>query len=59
MDTITVNDLDISNKMKKKKYHTVATVLNFNRNIVEIDKIDTLTHNYITAHFNDLVQAFQ
>ena len=41
MDTITVNDLDISNKMKNKKYHTVATVLTFNRNIVEISQIDT------------------
>jgi hypothetical protein len=38
----------------KKKYPTVGTILKFNRKTAEIDKIDTLTHTYMTAY---LMQA--
>jgi len=36
----------VSNKMKKKKYHTVGTIPKSNRKIVERGKIDTLTLIY-------------
>jgi len=45
------------NKMKNKKYHTVGPVLKSKVKIVERGKIDTLTHQYMTAHFPGLVQA--
>jgi hypothetical protein len=39
-------------KQKTKKYHTVETVQNSNRNIAETEtKSIPLTHIYMTAHF--------
>lgn len=34
---------------KTTKCHTIGTAPTSNRKIAEIDKIDTLTHNYMTA----------
>ena len=41
---------DTSNKIKNRK-KTVGTIPKWNIKIVERDKIDTLTHKYMTAHF--------
>ena len=49
----------VCNQMKNKKYHTVGIVPKSNIKIVERDKIDTLTHKYMTAHFPCLVKVLQ
>jgi hypothetical protein len=47
-------------KEEKKKDHTVGTVPNFIRKIVEREgKIDTPTHKYTISHFPDLVWTLQ
>ena len=40
--------INIMNKMKKKKYHTVRTIPKSNIKMVERGKIDTLTHKIDT-----------
>ena len=45
--------------MKNKKYHTVETVSKSNRNIIERDKIDTLSTQIHATHFPGLVQTLQ
>ena len=34
----------------KKKYNTIRTDSKFNRTIVKLGKIDTLTHKYMTSN---------
>ena len=43
--------------MENKIYYTVEIVPKFNRNIVERDKMDALTHKNMVAHFHGLAQA--
>lgn len=44
---------------KTTKCHTIGTAPTSNRKIAEIDKIDTLTHNYMTALFPALVHGLK
>ena len=42
------------------KYYTVRKVLlNFNRKMIERDKIDTLAYKYTTVHFPSCAQTLQ
>ena len=56
---LTVQSYVVCNKMTNKHYHTVGTIIKSNIKNAERDKIDTLTHKCITAHFSGLVQALQ
>ena len=50
--------MQIMNKIKHQKYHTVGTVQNPIKT-VERGKIDILTQIYMTAHFHGLIRALQ
>ena len=43
----------------KKNIHTVGTIPKSNIKIAERNKIDTIAHKYMTAHFPGLIQALQ
>ena len=45
--------------MENKKSHIVETVVKSNRKDVERDKIDNITHKYITPQFPGLIHEFQ
>lgn len=47
------------NVMKNKIYHNVRTVKQFNRNIVETDKLIPLTYMYINTQSPGLVHEVQ
>ena len=52
--------LGTNKKKMKKKYHTVGTVPQSNRKIVEIEvKYIPLTHKFMNAHIFGLIQTVQ
>jgi hypothetical protein len=50
--------MQIMNKIKYQKYHTVGTAQNPIKT-AERGKIDILTQIYMTAHFHGLIRALQ